>query len=59
MANIQWTTIIEQKDGDGWMFFSQQSIKLGETGLTDSEYLRLCQELPDAGTLRIAPQHGN
>ncbi len=50
-----WTTVIEQKVGDHWYYFSQQSIKQGERGLTDEEYLAACRRLPDAGELRISP----
>jgi hypothetical protein len=56
---IRYTTIIQQKQPSGkWFFYGQQSIGSDELGLSDEEYLRACQDLPDCGELRIAPRQG-
>lgn len=55
MAETLWSTVVEQKIGDHWYFFSQQSVKPGESVMTDEQYLAACRKLPDAGQLRISP----
>lgn len=55
---LEWTTVIEAKQVgvvDGWSFFSQQSIKPNEVGMTDEEYLAKCRKAFPKVTLRIKP----